>query len=104
MFGEWLITEIFENKKIIAKKKGRSRPEYLCPACNQKLDIEKRRPIQTEYELKFEEFEPFTIRTNIPSVECPKCNKICGIDLDGWVNDNLVDAIIDAFASENIKP
>jgi hypothetical protein len=68
------------------------------------LSPELREPKQIEYELAYKDFDPFVIQITIPSIPCPQCSRICGIDSDGSLNNHLSEAIIAAFRSENIKP
>jgi hypothetical protein len=104
IFGEWLITQIYEIIKRFAIKKGLFRKKFLCSGCLEELNVEIVRPIETEHQLQLDKFPPFRIRINLPSVECPHCRKICGIDLDGSASFNLNEAIMHAFESENIRP
>jgi hypothetical protein len=104
IFGEWLITEIFEKIKIFADKKGVFKKQYLCSACGNVLDPFSSRLMQPEYTIRFKELPPFTIRFRFPAVECSRCRKICGIDIDGKVGFNVAEAIIHAFQSESIQP
>ena len=103
-FGFWLIEEIYKNKKILADRQGTFKKKLFCSSCGAELNSDLREPKRIEYELKYMDFDPFIIQVKIPSVECPLCRRICGIDLDGSLNNQLNEAIIAAFNSENIKP
>lgn len=39
VFGEWLITEIYEKQKILAVKKGLIKKKFLCPRCKTELNL-----------------------------------------------------------------
>jgi hypothetical protein len=103
-FGPWLIEQIYDVQKILAEKKGLFKKKYICPSCATELNPDSRRPIESNYELAFLDFAPFTVKITIPAVECPQCKKICGIDLKDSLGCHLNDAIIHAFDSQNIKP
>ena len=103
-FGFWLIEEIYKNKKILADRQGTFKKKLFCSSCGTELNSDFRGPKQIEYELKYIDFDPFIMQVIIPSVECPQCKQICGIDLDGSLNNQLNEAIIAAFNSESIKP
>jgi hypothetical protein len=103
-FGAWLIEEIYNKKKIFAERRGLFKKRLLCSSCSTELSRDSQVPKQIEYELKYKNFTPFTVRISIPSVECPQCKKICGVDATGALGYHLNEAIIHAFKSENIKP
>ncbi len=103
-FGAWIFEQIYVTKKILAERRGAFKKKSFCPSCSTELFPELREPKQIEYELKYKDFDPFVIQITIPSVICPLCGRICGIDLDGSLNNHLNEAIIAAFRSENIKP
>jgi hypothetical protein len=103
-FGSWLIEQIYNAKKIMAERKGAFKKRLFCSSCGAELSPEYLGPKQIELELRYKDFKPFVMQITIPSVACPQCNKVCGVDLDGSLNDHLSEAIIAAFRSENIKP
>jgi hypothetical protein len=103
-FGVWLIEQIYNVKKIMAKRRGVFRKKSFCSSCGNELNPELRLPKQIDYELKYKDFDSFVLQIIIPSVTCPQCNKVSGIDLDGSLAYHLNEAIIAAFESENIKP
>jgi len=103
-FGAWLIEEIYNLRKIFAVKRGFFRKRFLCPSCSTELSSDSQVRMQIVFELKYKNFTPFTMRITIPSIECPRCKKICGIDAIGSLGYHLNEAIIHAFKSENIKP
>ena len=103
-FGAWIIEQIYEKKKILATSRGIFKKILFCSSCHTKLDSELQALKQIECELKYKDFDPFFIHITIPSVICPQCNKICGIDLDGSLIDHINEATIAAFKSKNISP
>ena len=103
-FGAWLMEEIYNKRKIFAEKRGFLKKKLLCSSCSTELDSFSRLPKQIEYEFKYKDLTPFIMRITIPSVECPHCKKMCGVDIDGSPGYHLNEAIIHAFESENIKP
>jgi hypothetical protein len=103
-FGAWLFEEIYYKKKVLAERRGVFKKKLFCSSCGAELNPELKTPMKIEYELRFKDFNPFIVQITIPSIVCPQCEKISGIDLDGSLNDQLNEAIIAAFASENIKP
>lgn len=105
-FGEWLYHQIFEKNKLFAEKKGLpflGRKTHVCPQCGQELNPDLKRIMETEHRLQLLEFPPFTVKISVPSVICPKCGWVCGIDLEGRASKNLVEAMLRAFAAENIQ-
>lgn len=103
-FGAWLIEQIYSEKKMMAERRGAFKKKLYCPSCDGELSPEIREPKQIEYELQYHDFDPFKMQITIPSVVCPQCGKVCGMDLDGSLSNYLGDAIIAAFKSVNIKP
>ncbi len=103
-FGAWLIEELLDRQKILATKKGIFNKRLLCSKCNTELNKELQTPMLIEYELKYNNMDPFIVKVSIPAVECPNCKKINGIDTNGVVYQNLLDAFVNAFESENVKP
>ncbi|MFZ5921836.1 MAG: hypothetical protein ACOYY3_12355 [Chloroflexota bacterium] len=103
-FGAWLFEEIYTKRGTLAERRGVLKKKFLCSSCGTVLNPEMQMPKRIEYELKYKNFDSFTMQITIPSVICPQCNKISGIDLDGSLNNHLNEAIIVAFKSENIKP
>jgi len=103
-FGGWLIDQIYNVKKIMAERRGVFKKKLFCPSCGAELHSEYRGPKQIEFELRYVDFDPFILQITIPSISCPQCNRICGIDSDGSLNNHLSEAILAAFKSENIKP
>jgi hypothetical protein len=103
-FGAWLIEQIYHVKKIMAERRGIFRKKSFCSSCGTELNAELRLLMQIDYELKYKDFDPFSLHITIPSVACPQCNKLSGIDLDGSLVYHLNEALIAAFKSENIKP
>ncbi|WKZ50310.1 MAG: hypothetical protein QY329_12690 [Anaerolineales bacterium] len=103
-FGAWLFEEVYNRKKILAERRGVFRKKISCASCGTELNPELKTPMKIEYELKFKDFNPFVLQITVPSVVCPQCDKISGVDLDGSLNDQLNEAMIAAFKSENIKP
>lgn len=103
-FGAWLIEQVYSEKKMMAERRGAFKKKLYCPSCDGELSPEIREPKQIEYELQYHDFDPFVLQITVPSVTCPQCGKVCGMDLDGSLSNHLGDAIIAAFNSENIKP
>ncbi len=103
-FGAWLFNEMYSKKRILAERRGVFKKRLFCPSCGTELNPLLQEPMQIEHELKYKNFDPFVIQIIMPSVICPQCNKITGVDLDGSLNNHLNEAIIAAFESENIKP
>ncbi len=103
-FGAWLLEEIYNRKRLFAVKKGFFKKSWWCPSCRTEICADTQAPHRIEYELKYKDFAPFSIQITIPSVECPECKKICGVDQNGSLGYHLNEAIIQAFKSENIKP
>jgi hypothetical protein len=103
-FGAWLIEQIYNEKKMMAERRGAFQKKLFCSSCGAELSPELREPKQIEYELAYKDFDPFVVQITIPSITCPQCSRICGVDLDGSLNNHLSEAIIAAFKSENIKP
>ncbi len=103
-FGAWLIEQIFAKKKILAEKWGFFEKKLFCSSCRTELNPELQTPKRIDCELKYKDFDPFIAYITIPSVICPQCNRICGIDLDGSLSDHINEAIIAAFKSKNINP
>jgi heme/copper-type cytochrome/quinol oxidase subunit 4 len=103
-FGAWLIKQIYQTNKILAESTGVLKRKFFCPSCGTELSPEGREQEQKEFELRYKDFAPFIMQITIPSVMCPQCSRICGIDLDGSLNYHLNEAILHAFGSENILP
>ena len=103
-FGGWLFEQIYYKKRILAERRGVIRKKLFCFSCGAELNPDFQAPKRIEYELKYKNFDSFVVQITIPSVICPQCNKISGVDLDGSLNNHLNEAIIAAFKSENIKP
>lgn len=103
-FGAWLFDEIYAKKRILAERRGILKKKLFCPSCSNELNPDLQAQKQIEYKLKYKDFNPFVVQITIPSVACPQCNKISGIDWDGSLNNHLNEAMIAAFKSENIKP
>ena len=102
-FSDWIIATIYNEIKVFAIMEGLRNPKYLCPACSQELNPDGRHPIPVDYLVQYKQFPPFTIQISVPSVECPSCHKICGIDPDTKTETNLTEAVARAFLSANIK-
>jgi len=102
-FGAWLIDEIYNKKKIFAERKGLFKKRFFCAACGTEINLEKLSPKQIEYEIKYKHFNSFRLQISIPSVICPRCTRICGIDLDGSLTFHLNESILHAFKSNSIK-
>ena len=104
-FGSWLVEQISDVHKLLAEScRIFFKQKFYCPSCSTELDPNLRKPVETVYELKFHDFDPFTLKITFPSVECPECKKICGIDIKGPSGSTVYEAILNAFAAENIKP
>lgn len=103
-FGAWLIEQIYRVKRTLAERRGIFRKKFFCSSCETELNPDFRSPKQIEHKLQYKDLEPFGLQITIPSVTCPQCNQICGIDLDGSLNSDINEAIIAAFKSENINP
>lgn len=103
-FGIWLIEQIYNENKVMAEKTGVLKNRLLCSSCGTELNHNDQLLRKIEYELKYNDFDPFTMQIAIPSIVCPQCSKICGVDLNGSLSYHLNEAIIRAFKSEKIKP
>jgi|GEM_PF-3304194 hypothetical protein len=106
-FGSWLVEQIYDVNKFLADARGFYvffKKKFYCPSCSTQLDPGLRKPVETVYELKFRGFDPFTIKIVFPSVGCPKCGKVCGIDMNGSPGYDVSAAILQAFETEHIKP
>jgi hypothetical protein len=103
-FGTWLIDELYTVKKVIGVQPGLFNKHAFCPNCNTVLNPTSRTPKQLEYELQFGSFPPLKIQITMPCVECPKCQKICGVNVKGTLSNHLNEAIIHAFKSQEIEP
>jgi len=104
-FGIWLIEQIFHVNKFLAEAGGFFfKKKFHCPVCSTELDPDLRKPVETVYELKFRDFDPFTIKIMFPVVACPKCGKGCGIEMKGPPGNQVDGAILQAFETEHIKP
>jgi hypothetical protein len=66
--------------------------------------VESQTPRQIAYELQYKNFDPFTVKITLPTVECSQCKRVCGIDPNGSMNNHLGEAMVNAFRSQNIKP
>ena len=104
-FGSWLVEQISDVNKLLAESyRLFFKKKFYCPSCSTELNPNLRKPVETVYELKFHDFDPFTLKITCPSVECPKCRKTCGISTKGPPGSKVYEAILNAFAAENIKP
>lgn len=103
-FVDWLLSEIYDNLQRFAIKKGLLSKKYYCPVCGDEINPDRYDFLQTEHRLRYKELSPFTIRIIVPSVRCPHCQKISGVDLDGKANYHLKEAILQAFKNERITP
>jgi phage FluMu protein Com len=106
-FGIWLVEQISEIRKYLAKTSGFYgiiKKKYYCPSCSTKLDPNLRAPMETTFNLKYRDFTPFTLKITFPSIECPKCKKVSGIDIKDPPGSMVYKAILNAFSTENIKP
>jgi hypothetical protein len=103
-FGPWLIEQIYREQKILAVKKGLFKKIYVCPNCSSELNPDLRKSMEISFDLKHLDFSQFNVKITIPSVECPQCKKVCGIDIKGSLDNHLAEALIHAFQSKNIVP
>lgn len=103
-FGAWLIEEINNRRNLFCTRKGLLHKEFFCPSCQTRLNIKPTMQNQIEYNLEYKEYPSFKLQITLPSVICPECKKIIGIDIDGSLSYQLNEAIIQAFRSTNILP
>ncbi len=103
-FGAWLINEIFEKQKIMAKTEGLFKKKYVCSSCRSELNPDAQNRGVFVFELKFKELDPFQMRINIPAVECGNCHKRNVVDTKGVYGFRIPEALIHAFQSRNINP
>jgi hypothetical protein len=106
-FGLWLVSQISQGVGYLAKSSGFYgfiKKKYYCPSCSTQLDPNLRAPMDTILNLKYRNFEPFTLKITSPAVTCPKCGKVSGIDVTSHPGSMIYGAINNAFSIENIKP
>jgi hypothetical protein len=103
-FGAWLISEIFDKQKIMAKAEGFFKKKYVCSSCRTELNPDAQNRGIFEFELKFEELKPFQMRITIPTVECGNCHKRNVVDIKGVYGYRIPEALLHALQSRNIKP
>jgi len=103
-FGAWLINEIFEKQKIMAKAEGLFKKKFLCSSCRTELNSDTQTRGVLEFELKFKELNPFQMRITIPLVECGNCHKKNVVDTKGVYGFRIPEALLHAFQDRNIKP
>ena len=103
-FGAWLIEQIHTEQKIFATKKGIFKKVYICPKCSSELNPDLLKPAENSFDLKYLDFAPFSVKITAPSVKCPQCNDVCGIDIKGSIDNHLAEALIHAFESQNVVP
>jgi hypothetical protein len=102
-FGGWLLEQVFSREKVVAKRTGLLVKNYLCSSCQTELNPSLSTNLNSKYEFTFMDFPPFSVTFEMPSVVCPRCNKIRGIDLKGALQYQISQAIVQAFESKNIK-
>jgi hypothetical protein len=106
-FGVWLVEQIDRKIKFLAISIGFFgiiHQKYYCPECLTQLNMNLRKPMETIMNLQYREYEPFILKITYPSVKCPKCNKVSGIDINDYKGTTIYGAINNAFSKENIKP
>ncbi len=103
-FGAWLLEEIYNRNNLFCKRKGFLHKEWFCPSCKTMLKISNTIQNQFRLTLVYKEYPSFILQLTLPSVICPKCKEIMGIDIDGLLSYQLNEAIIQAFKSESILP
>jgi len=76
-FMLWLIQQMREREGEIAagKEEGMLFKKHLCGACGKALAGKPERRQTFPYELKYEDFAPFTIQIDMPLYKCTACGK-----------------------------
>lgn len=105
-FGFWLVTEIFEKQKILAKAEGLFKKKFVCSSCRVDLNSESQAKGTIEFELKypFTELVPFQLRLTLPIVVCSSCGKKNVVDVRGVYNNRISEALLRVFESGHIIP
>lgn len=100
-YGPWLVEELEKKQKIFAVVKN---TRIICPACDTPLLSEISTSQTIECNIRYRDFDPFTLRITIPAVKCLGCGKVCAVEVNRNERFNLYEAMVRAFDSENIKP
>jgi hypothetical protein len=105
-FGFWLVTEIFEKQKILAKAEGLFKKKFVCSSCHAELNPESQARGTLEFDLKypFMEFAPFQLRLTLPIVVCENCGKKNVVDVKGVYNNRISEALLRVFEAGHIMP
>jgi hypothetical protein len=103
-FGFWLVTEIFEKQKIMAKTAGFFKKKFVCSSCQTELDPEKQIREAIDLELKFKGLDPFQLKIIMPFVKCAHCQKKNVVDVKGVYGFRIPEALLHALQAGNIKP
>jgi len=102
-FGAMLMDEIFYRQNFYAKRKGFFRSSYCCFKCGAHLDDAQAQHSIFELKIKYGQFNPFVVKVETLAIRCPVCATINAIDPDEHHNE-AIEAIMNAFASQNIQP
>jgi hypothetical protein len=100
-YSPWLVEELENKQKIFAVTRN---AQLICPACDTILPPDFAASQTIESEIQYRDFDPFTLRITIPAVKCSACGKMCAVEVNGNERFNLYEAMVRAFASEQIKP
>jgi hypothetical protein len=102
-FGAWLLDQIYEKHKILAIRRGLLRKTWTCPECDAELLPESAKPMSIEVKLETSGFVALVVTIRLPSVECPNCRRICGMDKKGSLPYHVNEAIVRALEGGKIK-